>query len=77
MNCPNFQCRRVRHNFPKQSAVDKGLQIGRALGYDKPDVSIPQLYTRHADEITDKMTAVVKRPTEGDAPSQAPDGIRQ
>lgn len=43
----------------------RGYQIGRALGYDKPEVSIPQLYTRHADEFTDEMTAVVKLPTEG------------
>lgn len=26
----------------------RGYQIGRALGYDRPDVSIPQIYTRHA-----------------------------
>ena len=43
----------------------RGYQIGRALGYDHPEVSIPQLYTRHADEFTDAMTAVVPLPTEG------------
>ena len=43
----------------------RGYQIGRALGYDRPDVSIPQIYTRHADEFNDAMTAVVTLPTEG------------
>lgn len=43
----------------------RACQIGRALGYNRPEVSIPQLYTRHADEFTDAMTAVVTLPTEG------------
>lgn len=40
-------------------------QIGSALGYDKPEVSVSQLYSRHADEFTSAMTAVVKLPTSG------------
>lgn len=34
--------------------------IGSALGYEKPEVSVSQLYARHADEFTDTMTALVK-----------------
>lgn len=40
-------------------------QIGSALGYDRPEVSVAQLYSRHADEFTSEMTTVVKLPTEG------------
>ena len=43
----------------------RGYQIGRALGYTAPDVQISKLYTRHADEFTPAMTAVVTLPTEG------------
>ncbi len=44
----------------------RGYQIGTALGYgENADVSIRKLYTRHADEFTDAMTAVVTLPTEG------------
>lgn len=47
-------------------------QIASALGYSKgvsqndtPFNAIRKLYTRHADEFTDTMTALVKLPTEG------------
>lgn len=43
----------------------RGYQIGSALGYTAPDVQISKLYTRHADEFTPTMTAVVTLPTEG------------
>ena len=44
----------------------RGYQIGTALGYgENADVSIRTLYTRHADEFTPAMTAVVTLPTEG------------
>lgn len=44
----------------------RGYQIGTALGYGgNADVSIRKLYTRHADEFTPAMTAVVTLPTEG------------
>lgn len=43
----------------------RGYQIGRALGYEKPEVSIPQNYCRHADEFNDSMTALIKLPSEG------------
>ena len=43
----------------------RGYQIGSALGYTAPDVQISKLYTRHADEFTPAMTAVVTLPTEG------------
>lgn len=44
----------------------RGYQIGTALGYgENADVSIRKLYTRHADEFTPAMTAVVTLPTEG------------
>ncbi len=44
----------------------RGYQIGTALGYgENADVSIRKLYTRHADEFTCAMTAVVTLPTEG------------
>ena len=35
------------------------------MGYTAPDVQISKLYTRHADEFTPAMTAVVTLPTEG------------
>ncbi|SFB19088.1 BRO family protein [Azotobacter beijerinckii] len=40
----------------------RGTQIGDALGYGNPGKKIHELYTRHADEFTDSMTAVVKLP---------------
>lgn len=44
----------------------RGYQIGTALGYgENADISIRKLYTRHADEFNDAMTAVVTLPTEG------------
>ena len=44
----------------------RGYQIGTALGYgENADVSIRKLYTRHADEFTPALTAVVTLPTEG------------
>lgn len=44
----------------------RGYQIGTALGYgENADVSIRKLYTRHADEFTPAMTAVVTLQTEG------------
>ncbi len=44
----------------------RGYQIGTALGYgENADVSIRKLYTRHAEEFTPAMTAVVTLPTEG------------
>ncbi len=39
-------------------------QIAEALGYGQAN-RINDLYTRHADEFTDAMTAVVSLPTEG------------
>lgn len=39
-------------------------QIAEALGYGQAN-RINDLYTRHADEFTDAMTAVVTLPTEG------------
>lgn len=44
----------------------RGYQIGTALGYgENADVSVRKLFTRHADEFTPAMTAVVKLPSEG------------
>lgn len=43
----------------------RGLQIGGALGYARPDHAIWKLYETHKDEFTDSMTCVVKIPTEG------------
>lgn len=44
----------------------RGYQIGTALGYgENADISIRKLYTRHADEFNDAMTAVITLPTEG------------
>lgn len=44
----------------------RGYQIGTALGYgENADISIRKLYTRHADEFNDAMTAVVTLSTEG------------
>ena len=40
----------------------RATQIGLALGYGNPGKKIHELYTRHADEFTDSMTAVVKLP---------------
>ena len=50
----------------------RGYQIGSALGYTAPDVQISKLYTRHADEFTPAMTAVVTLPTEGGPPRLPP-----
>ena len=44
----------------------RGYQIGTALGYgENADISIRKLYTRHADEFNDAMTAVITLPTKG------------
>lgn len=40
-------------------------QIEGALGYASKGKALYNIYTRHADEFTDDMTAVVKLPTEG------------
>lgn len=40
----------------------RATHIGLALGYSNPGKKIHELYTRHADEFTDSMTAVVKLP---------------
>jgi prophage antirepressor-like protein len=40
----------------------RGLQIGSALGYSEPRISIATLYERNADEFTPSMTAMVKLP---------------
>lgn len=42
----------------------RGSQIAEALGYGQTN-RINDIYTRHADEFTDAMTAVVTLPTEG------------
>jgi prophage antirepressor-like protein len=42
----------------------RGSQIASALGYAQPE-RITELYTRHADEFTDSMTAVIKLMTTG------------
>lgn len=39
--------------------------MGGALGYANGADAIQKIYTRHADEFTDAMTAVVTLPTEG------------
>jgi len=43
----------------------RGYQIGSALGYSRPDVSIPQLFDRNKSEFTDQMTALVELDTNG------------
>lgn len=43
----------------------RAYQIGSALGYQRPDVSIPQLFDRNKDEFTDQMTALVELDTNG------------
>lgn len=45
----------------------RGPQIGGALGYapEKANDAIQKIYTRHADEFTDKMTRLVTLPTPG------------
>lgn len=40
------------------------FQVGSALGYANPSM-IVRVYSRHAEEFTDDMTAVVKLPTAG------------
>ncbi|SFB48602.1 BRO family protein [Azotobacter beijerinckii] len=40
----------------------RGYQVGTALGYSDPGKKLHELYTRHADEFTDSMTALVKLP---------------
>ena len=42
----------------------RGSQVASALGYPKPE-RVTELYTRHADEFTGSMTAVVTLPTPG------------
>lgn len=50
---------------PKNSQLwIRSPQIAVALGYNRTD-RINELYTRHADEFTPAMTAVVTLPTEG------------
>ena len=39
------------------------LEVGRALGYSNPSVSISQLYDRNRDEFTSSMTAVIEMNT--------------
>jgi len=43
----------------------RGLQIGGALGYAKPDHAIWKLYETHADEFTEQMTTLIDLPTKG------------
>lgn len=51
--------------IPQNSQVwVRGSQIATALQYSSVQ-RIVELYTRHADEFTDAMTAVVTLPTEG------------
>jgi len=40
----------------------RGYQIGTTLGYSNPGKKIHELYTRHADEFSESMTALVKLP---------------
>ncbi|MBZ2172196.1 Bro-N domain-containing protein [Nitratidesulfovibrio sp. SRB-5] len=40
-------------------------QIGLAMDYKNPDLSVAKLYRQHADEFTDSMTAMVTLPTPG------------
>ena len=40
-------------------------QIGLALEYKNPELSIAKLYRSNADEFTDKMTALIEMPTKG------------
>ena len=40
------------------------FQVGSALGYADPSMVV-RVYSRHAEEFTDDMTAVVKLPSEG------------
>ena len=42
----------------------RGSQVASALGYAKPE-RVTELYTRHAEEFTDSMTAVITLPTPG------------
>lgn len=39
------------------------LEVGRALGYSNPSVSISQLYDRNKDEFTSSMTAIIEMDT--------------
>ncbi|MDG6260122.1 P22AR C-terminal domain-containing protein [Glaesserella parasuis] len=39
------------------------LEVGRALGYSNPSVSISQLYDRNKDEFTSSMTAIIDMDT--------------
>ena len=43
----------------------RGNQIGLALGYKNPDLSIAKLYRSNADEFTESMTAVIDLPSAG------------
>ncbi|SER86183.1 Prophage antirepressor [Azotobacter beijerinckii] len=40
-------------------------QIGLALGYKNPELSIAKLYRSNADEFTEQMTALIDLPTNG------------
>lgn len=40
-------------------------EIGKALGYSDPFKSVKNIYDRHQDEFTEKMTALIDMPTAG------------
>ncbi|WP_136430335.1 P22AR C-terminal domain-containing protein [Haemophilus influenzae] len=40
-------------------------EIGKALGYSDPFKSVKNIYDRHRDEFTEKMTALINMPTAG------------
>lgn len=40
-------------------------EIGKALGYSDPFKSVKNIYDRHRDEFTEKMTALIDIPTAG------------
>lgn len=42
-------------------------QIGLALEYKNPELSIAKLYRSNSDEFTDQMTALIDLPTNGGA----------
>lgn len=56
-------------------------QIGLALGYSNPRQKIHELYTRNADEFTEKMTALIRLPDlrtqTGDAADKLPAPLPQ
>jgi prophage antirepressor-like protein len=49
------------HNIPWL----RGNQIGLALDYKNPDLSLSKLYRENADEFTDEMTQLVELDTAG------------